>query len=164
MSDPLLWGSLLIGLALVLYLLEVFVPGGVLGFVATLSLVAGIIFMFWYDVTTGLVTTVVVLCLAPVALGLALKYLPHTPVGRLLTLEGRVTRGETTPEVERAGGADRLVGARGAAVTELRPVGTCDFDGERVECLAEAGIIERGSTVEVVAVRGREVKVRAVDA
>jgi membrane-bound ClpP family serine protease len=55
-----------------------------------------------------------------------------------------------------------LMGEVGRTITPLRPAGTTDFDGQRVDTVSEGIMIERGSTVRVVAVEGRRVVVRPV--
>ena len=52
-----------------------------------------------------------------------------------------------------------LVGSVGRTVTPLRPVGTCEFDGRRVECVAEMGLIEANQPVRAVRIDGRELVV-----
>jgi membrane-bound ClpP family serine protease len=52
------------------------------------------------------------------------------------------------------------VGARGKALTDMRPVGSCLLGNQRVECLAEGGVIPAGTPVKVIAVEGMEVRVR----
>ena len=42
------------------------------------------------------------------------------------------------------------IGQTGTTVSELRPMGTCDFAGQRVEAISELGIIPRGQQIRVV--------------
>jgi membrane-bound serine protease (ClpP class) len=42
------------------------------------------------------------------------------------------------------------VGRRGTALTDLRPAGAADFDGERVDVVAEGGFIPKGEAVVIV--------------
>ena len=55
-----------------------------------------------------------------------------------------------------------FMGKEGEVVTMLRPVGTADFDGVKLEVLSDGGIIETGSRVRVVRVEGRKLVVRKV--
>jgi membrane-bound ClpP family serine protease len=57
----------------------------------------------------------------------------------------------------------QLIGARGVAVTMLRPVGTVKIEGRRIDALAENGYIESGSPIVVTDVQDNQVKVRAAD-
>ncbi len=58
---------------------------------------------------------------------------------------------------------DDLMGGRGAALTTLRPAGIADFDGRRVDVVADCNFIEKGRPVRVVAVEGNRVVVEADD-
>jgi membrane-bound serine protease (ClpP class) len=48
-------------------------------------------------------------------------------------------------------------------LTPLRPVGTAEFMGRRVESVAEGIMIERGEHVRVIAVQGNRVVVRKIE-
>jgi membrane-bound serine protease (ClpP class) len=43
------------------------------------------------------------------------------------------------------------------ALTPLRPVGTCEINGKRVQCVAETGFITKGTPVKVFTVEGNRV-------
>ena len=50
----------------------------------------------------------------------------------------------------------------GAALTLLRPSGTAVINGHRVDVVTEGAMIERNAPVQVVAVEGMRVVVRAL--
>ena len=52
-----------------------------------------------------------------------------------------------------------FLGHEGVVTTMLRPVGTADFDGVKLEVLAEGECIEAGARVRVVKVEGRKIVV-----
>ena len=162
MSDTsVIWPLLLIVMAMILFLLEIFVPsGGLLAVLASGALVSGVVMMFYKGETWGIVSTIGSLVGLLVVIGLGVKFLPSSPVFRLLTLNEQ-QEAFVPDRGQRANGQGRLaVGDRGRAVTELRPVGTCLINGERIECLAEQGTIAPGQEVLVVAVDGMHTKVR----
>jgi len=165
-SALLVWALALLGLALMLFFIEVFVPsGGILGVASSISAVVGIVLLFWENQALGLIGAIVCLLALPFMLGFALKVWPNTPLGRVLMLESPPSRsepGEADAPTKGEGAAAVSPGQRGRAVTEMRPVGTCVFDGRREECLATGGVIEPDTPVEVTAVDGRQIKVRGV--
>ena len=55
-----------------------------------------------------------------------------------------------------------LVGSVGRSLTPLRPVGTCIFEGRRVECKAEYGMIDKGVSVQAIRLIDRTLAVREV--
>jgi len=54
------------------------------------------------------------------------------------------------------------VGRRGTALTDLRPAGAAEFDGERVDVVADGGFISRGEAVVIVRDEGYRKVVRIV--
>jgi membrane-bound serine protease (ClpP class) len=107
-------------------------------------------------------TPTAVLVLGEVAAGgvaayFAIHVLPQTPLGRKMLLQH-------TQEGQRAQTklAGDLVGKRGVAQTLLRPSGMAVIDGQRVDVVAESGVIEAASPVEVVAVNENRIVVRKI--
>ncbi|ACB74946.1 NfeD family protein [Opitutus terrae] len=91
--------------------------------------------------------------LVAIALGVVLaRFLPRGWVWDRLVLAaaiaGNSQRGADTPEVKEAS----LIGARGVAVTALRPGGVVEVEGQRYEATVEVGDVAPG---EAVVVRGR---------
>jgi membrane-bound serine protease (ClpP class) len=74
-----------------------------------------------------------------------------TPIGKRVVL--------TPIEAQRPVVTLRL-GDVGTAVTELRPMGECEFGGDRFESLSERGIIPAGTQVKIVAMRDGKAVVR----
>ena len=158
-SKP-LFAVILIAIALILFFAEVFIPsGGLLGVLAAAALVAGIVVLFSLSTTAGMIGLIVSLAALPFLIAFALKIMPNTFIGRMLTLKNPPPR-----DTEDGGSASHAtVGATGQAITDLRPVGTCLIDGKRTDCLADGGVIEAGQSVRVVVVDGMQVKVRPTD-
>ena len=87
----------------------------------------------------------------------AFVVLPKLPFGRRMMLDGPVT--------EPDGGfpsLDHLQGRRGRSLSDLRPSGMAELDGERVSVVAVGRMVGRGEEIEVVHVTGSEVRVRAL--
>ena len=144
-----------LALAMVLFVVEWFIPsGGILAMSSLGSLAAGVFFLYKVDTTLGLIGAIV-------SLG-ALPFL--TPIFRGIAMK----EGEQRPclgehGIAGATGKQRmqsLVGQEGEAVTDLRPVGTCRIKGERMDCLATPGPIRAGAKIRVIAADGMQVKVK----
>lgn len=165
MTEPLLWwGIALFGSALLVLALELFIPsGGLLSLLCLGLAVSGVVCFFRVSNGAGLASTGAVLVMGPLAAYFFLKIYPDTPMGRRLILgdpDGRPSgAGADDPSRDDAGGA--LVGAEGVAVTDMRPMGTVEIDGKRLEAAAELGLIHAGERVRVTAVEGVKVRVRA---
>jgi membrane-bound ClpP family serine protease len=164
-EELLFWGLALLGVALLLVVIEVFIPsGGLIGLGSAAAALAGIIMLFRYNTTWGLIGLLAVVVLGPAALGFALKVWPSTPLGRRML-------GEKTPEereLERAKAqkerdrVNALIGAEGIAMTDLKPIGVVIIDGERVDALSDSGFIRSGTRVRVTVIESNQVKVRAL--
>lgn len=148
-----------IGLAVLVT--DIFVPSHALLTVVGLGILAYAVlrtFQYW-GTFAGVASVVVCLVTWPVMAYYGVKHWYRTPAGRWLAPPNPIL---TTHDV----GVDvaaliPLIGAQGVAVTLLRPVGICRFGEQRVQCVAEAGIIEPDSRVVGMAVRGGQLVVSA---
>ena len=165
------WEIALFVVGVGLLLVEVFVtPGfgvfGVGGLVMVLvalliALVPNVGFSFPTDgeiaqATTTLAAALVLLGLLAVSLG---RVLPRSDRFNRLVLAGELSAASGYTSAETV--AD-LVGRRGHALTTLRPSGTVDVDGQRVDVVSESGYLDAGAEVEVIRARGSVVVVRGV--
>ncbi len=155
-------------LALLLYVvgiavlvLEIFIPShGVLGIAGLGFLVGGIVFAFRISSGVGYAAVLFAVVLVPTGVVLTVKYWYRLPVGKRMAPPNPIVTesdlGFHTAQLE------DLVGKTGRSLTPLRPVGSCEFDNRRVQCVAEMGSIERDVKVEGIAIRGRDLVVREV--
>jgi len=144
----------------VLIVAEIFVPsGGLISIAALVCLAGGLMIFFKQDLRwVGIVTALVEI---PVVLVAAYKIFPKTPFGKSVTLAPPKKRaGEGVPDTEEL---KELLGSVGEVITPLRPVGMVDFDGHRVECVAEGGYVDKGIKVKVIDVESTQLKVRVVN-
>jgi membrane-bound ClpP family serine protease len=158
----LLFAVFLYVICAVLILAEVFIPsGGVLGVAAFISLICGLLLFFRHSPVAGLVGIVVAVSMVPALLVLAYTLLPRTRFGRrVLLVPPERQRGDAIADTPELG---RLLGRTGRVLTTMRPVGMCEFDGRRVECVAESGYVPKDKKVEVIHVEGTQVTVRVVE-
>lgn len=157
----LIWAVVAFGLAILLVVVEAFMPsGGIIGVLAGVCAIVGIVLFFRFDTMWGLVSMALTLLALPFLLMGLLWVWPNTPIGRALTLDD-----EPTSAGSDAPGADApavSVGQEGTALTDLRPVGACRLSGRRLDCISHAGVIPSGTAVRVIAVEGTTVKVKPV--
>lgn len=155
------WGVILLGIALALFFVEVIVPsGGIIGFLSAICMIVGVVMLFKFNTTLGLIGAIVSLLAIPFLFAFAIKVWPNTPIARLLMLKNP-PRQDTQDDTGKS--PDQMVGMKGKAMTDLRPVGTCLIDGQRMQCLAVSGLIRSDSAIRVVSADGMEIKVRAED-
>ena len=161
----LLWAFGLLLAALLLFVIEIFIPsGGLIGIVASVVAIAGIVAFWRVGWGWGVTSLLVMAVLVPTAFNFGLRIMPHTPMGKSLILgsddaEAQRRAREETVQIEQE---QALVGASGTAITDLRPVGQAMIEGTRLEVLAEGGMVTAGQRIRVTAVQGNQVKVRGV--
>lgn len=145
-----------------LLVVEVFVPsGGLIGVASAVCLASGVWLFFREGTTLGWVGIVIAVVMIPAVLVIAYKIFPHTRFGKTMNLEPQKREpGEGISDNE---DLKSLVGKQGKTLTDLRPVGMCDFSGQKVESVAESGYAEKGKTVKVISVQSTQVTVRVID-
>lgn len=163
MGTELMWPLLFVMIGLLLLIAEVFIPsGGVIGLLALGMLGVGLWRAFAISTTTGLRFSLGLALVLPVTLVVAVQLWPKTPMARRIFLAPPDPE-ELRPAAEAVGLA-HLLGQYGRALTPLRPSGAVDFEGRRLDALAEGGtMIPRGALVRAVQVRAGQVVVRQAE-
>src|SRR5262249_32494709 len=141
---------------------ELLFPSGLMFALAVAAVAVGVTMTFAHDMTTGLVTLVVVVVTLPVLGGVLLHYWPRTRIGRKFFLPNPtddVTAASSTSNQD----VERLRGRYGKTISALRPAGVTEFDGERVDTITEGMMVEPGQWVRCVDVRAGKVIVRPTD-
>jgi membrane-bound ClpP family serine protease len=157
------WALLFLSLAVILFIVEIFVPsGGILGILSALALIVGVVMLFRIDTSLGMAGAIVSLIAIPIALMIAMKAWPHTPIFRLLVLSEAQARATADDNDAAVSPHADLLGREGVAATDLRPAGICVVNGRRLDALADGPMIDAGQPVKVVHVDGMTLKVRAL--
>lgn len=166
----LIWGFILLGVAITMLALEFFVPsGGVIGLLCGVAAIGSVVAFFRFDTTFGFVALLAYVLLGPIAIYFGFKMWVTSPLGKRMILGGadEVTneQGETLPAEEiarreRIEKLRQLIGAEGVTVTALRPIGTVRIAGQRLDALAESGVIEADTPVTVTDIYDNQIKVR----
>jgi len=142
-------------LGAVLLFLETLLPGLIAGIIGVICLMAAV-FLGYRDfgLQTGNIILAIVLVGFVSSVFIWLKFFPESRLARKFVSRGSV--GELG--VDKPG----LLNGTGVALTQLRPSGVADINGQRVDVVTEGGLIERGVEVKVVAVEGSRIVVREV--
>ncbi|WP_407312647.1 NfeD family protein [Desulfosporosinus sp. SB140] len=146
-------------LGIVLLFLELFVPGGILGFLGIVALVVGI--MLSVDsLLQGLLYVGLLLVTLAVLIALSFRFSQTRRFWGKFALKTRQTQkeGYVAPKPS----YENFLGKQGIALSQLRPAGTADFSGERLDVVTEGGFIANGSKILVIAVEGPRVIVRQI--
>jgi len=158
----LLFGVFLYFVTAALIIAEVFVPsGGIISICAMVSLIGGLAIFFRHSMTMGWVGLAIAIVMIPAVVIFAYKLFPKTRFGKSVTLSPpKRDRGDAIPDTDKL---QEMSGRVGVVITPLRPVGMCDFEGQRFECVAEGGYVDKDKPVKVIKVEGTQLTVRVID-
>ncbi|MGC7873862.1 NfeD family protein [Desulfosporosinus sp. SYSU MS00001] len=147
-------------LGIVLIFLEIFVPGGILGLFGIIALITGIVLSV-DSLLEGIVYVSLLLITLAVLIALSFRFSQTRRFWERFALKTRQTKqeGYVAPKVH----YETFLGKQGIALSQLRPAGTADFNGERLDVVTEGGFIANGSKIVVIEVEGTRVIVRQID-
>lgn len=147
----------LIALGIILLVVEVFVPGLVVGICGMLALIAAAVLAYSQYGSGAGDAVVLALVLGGIAFFIWwLRYVPRSFVGRRMTLGTHVPAATFAHSVS--------IKETGKALTALRPSGIAVFAGHRTDVVTEGEMIPAGEPVEVVRVEGPRIVVRRMSA
>jgi membrane-bound serine protease (ClpP class) len=114
-------------------------------------MVLSIVFVYpsWEQAVISLIIAVVG---AVLLLLLSIRILPTRAAWQRLVLKTDIDTagGYVAPKAD----LKELVGKQGIALTPLRPAGSAQIEGQRVDVVTEGDFIEKGSSIKVVKVEG----------
>ncbi|MDB6112133.1 MAG: hypothetical protein JWR69_3883 [Pedosphaera sp.] len=146
---------ILLVVGFLLLLAETLLPGMIAGIIGFGCVIAGVVqgYLEFGARTGNLILMGVTLALI-VGFCLWLKYFPDSHMAKLFVSRRVVGEiGTQRPE---------LLHRTGVALTQLRPAGTALINDRRVDVVTEGQLIERGTPLQVVAVEGMRIVVRAL--
>jgi membrane-bound serine protease (ClpP class) len=145
-----------------LIIAEVFVPsGGIISLFALVCLIGGAVIFFRHSNTAGLIGIGIAVVMIPSVLIVAYKIFPKTRFGKSVTLTpSERQQGDAIPDTAEL---KEMLGAEGVVLTPLRPVGMCDFSGQRLECVAEGGYVDKKKKVKIINVESTQLTVREIE-
>jgi membrane-bound serine protease (ClpP class) len=156
--DYLTVALVLIGVGALLLLAEVLVPtGGILVVAALLCFAAAVGTILYYGTATEAVVAMVGLAVGLPAAGYA-----AVAAWRRMSLDSALDQPAAAPAAVPSE-VEALKGRTGKTVSPMRPSGTVEFDGRRVDAMTEGVPLEAGVWVRCVDVRRGQVIVRRME-
>lgn len=152
------WISLLCLIAgFIFVIIEMFHPGfGIPGIIGAILLIVGVV-LYAKSLLQALIMIVMILAILGVALTLVLQSASKGHLSRHLVLN------DSLDEDVRFSASDDLsyfVGSEGKTTTILRPSGTADFGGVKLDVVSEGEFITKDSTVIITKVERHRIVVR----
>ena len=138
---------LLIAIGIMLIAFEIILPGGILGVIGGLMMVAGCGYSFYeLGPDGGLITTGIAIAATVITLWFEFKILPKTKLGQRAFLKRQITAVSAAYGDE----AKSLIGKSAKAITTLSPSGYIKIDGQQYEAFCQSGHTEAGTDLEVI--------------
>lgn len=151
--------TVLLVAGVVLIGLELVVPGGILGAVGLVSMMAGFYYFLgggWdaFVIVGGTVAVLAVIC--ALLFWLVPSSLSWNPF--VLREKQKNSEGYTG-----AGDYSAYLGKKGKVIAPLRPAGTAVIDGERVDVVSFGDYINKDAEIEVVKIEGSKLLVKQIN-
>lgn len=157
------WALILVALGVAVIIVELFVPSaGLLGIVAAILLISGIVSAFLYSIEAGALLLLLLVLLLPVLLVALIKVWPSTPIGKRILL-GRMREEEVVLRGEHYDGLKELIGSTGVAKTKMLPSGVIEVNGKTYDAVSDGFAIDPGQPLKVTAVRTNRLFVQPYD-
>lgn len=149
---------LIVGIGLIIA--EFFVAGGILGVLGVGSII-GSLFLAGYDLKHMSISVSIAFIVAVIAAIVLFKSIGmERGLFRHIVLRERITTEEGyISSVSR----EELLHQVGHTLTPLRPSGTAEFNGERLDVVSEGNFIPEGKQVKIVYVEGVRIVVRQIN-
>lgn len=152
--------GIIFALGLLFLVIEAFSPGfGVAGGVGVLLLIVGII-MTARSLMEALAMFAILLVLLAGLIVIVYRSAKKGKLSKKLILWQAAKREDGFSATE---DASALVGQEGVALTVLRPSGTGEFAGRRLDIVTDGDFIERGTKIKIVRTEGRRIVVKPVE-
>lgn len=140
-----------------LLIVEMCHPGfGAAGVLGLVCLVADI-FLTAKTVEQGLILTGIIAVIVVILLIISVTLVSKGKLPRTLTLKESTDRASGYIGGE---SLEKYLGKEGRALTDLRPAGTAELEGERVDVLTRGEYLEAGTDLTVIEVGGNRVVVK----
>jgi membrane-bound ClpP family serine protease len=152
------WIPLLcIAAGIIFIIIEMLQPGfGAPGIIGVILLAAGII-LYSKTVLQALIMIAVVLAILGAALALVLQSASKGRLAKHIVLESTV---DNDVKFSASDDLSYFVGSEGKTLTVLRPSGSADFNGVRLDVVSEGEYIPKGTTVYIDKIEGNKIVVK----
>lgn len=147
------------GIGFLLVIIEIFVPGfGVPGVLGIAFLIAGVI-VTAKTLMQALILIIIILAMLGVLTSMVLKSASKGKLSKKIVLSTSIKK-----EDGYIGASDMqfFLDKTGTTLTILRPSGTVDFDGVKLDVVSEGDFIPKGTEVKVIKVEGRKIVVKQI--
>ncbi len=142
---------------IIFVIIEMFHPGfGVPGVIGVILLVVGVV-LYAQSLLQALILIVIILAILGAALTLVLQSAAKGRLSKHLVLNNTMDDDVKFSAID---DLNYFVGSEGVTLTVLRPSGSADFNGVRLDVIADGEFIPKGTKVMIDKIEGRRIVVR----
>lgn len=144
-------------IGLILLILEIFVPGGIIGLIGGSLMIASLLFA-GESVTHMAYSIIIAMFIALVGMVIIMKFFGK----KLHVFNKLVLKDATTTEEGYVSNENRLdlIGKTGVTQTAMRPSGVILVDNERIDAVSEGSFINKDKQIVIIKVEGSRIVVR----
>lgn len=144
-------------IGLILLILEIFVPGGIIGLIGGSLMIASLLFA-GESVTHMAYSIIIAMFIALVGMVIIMKFFGK----KLHVFNKLVLKDATTTEEGYVSNENRLdlIGKTGVTQTAMRPAGVILVDNERIDAVSEGSFINKDKQIVIIKVEGSRIVVR----
>jgi len=152
---------LLFILGIVLIIAEFFLAGGIAGILGALAIVVGIILAGGNPMYMAM-SVLIAIAIAVIGMVIIMKFFGKKLhlLNKMILMDATDTESGYVSNINRT----ELIGKLAVTSTPLRPAGTVNLDGERIDVVSEGSYIDKGKDVMIVKVEGSRIVVREYQA
>jgi len=151
--------AILFIVGLVLVFAEIFIPGfGVAGITGIVLLIIGIIITA-KTVFEALIMIIILLAILGIVFFFVFRSATKGKLSKTLVLSDSLNKESGYSSIDEL---ESMVGKEGIALSVLRPSGTADFDGIKLDVVTEGEYIPSGTKIKIIQVSGPRIVVREI--
>lgn len=144
---------------LICVIIEMFHPGfGAPGILGSILLIVGVI-LYAKTLIQALVMVIIIIAILGVALTIVLQSASKGHLAKHLVLKDSLDESESFSNL---GDLEYFVGSEGVSLTVLRPAGTADFNGVKLDVVSEGDFISKDTAVKIIKVEGHRIVVKQI--
>lgn len=154
MDPTTIWIIIIFAIGLLAMVIELFIPGAVIGISGFIAVVGSIVYAFYTGQTL----------LGSILFALTVLFIPFffllwkNVIGRLLALNESEQGYRSS-----LGNYEELMGKTGTATSPLRPSGTAEIEGRRYAVVTRGEMLDKGTPVKVIEVAGSRLTVTRLE-
>ncbi|MCM3716872.1 NfeD family protein [Fictibacillus phosphorivorans] len=141
----------------ILIILELFLPGGIIGIIGVIAMLTGLILAGGSGILLAIAIAIIITIIGSYFFIRSFGY--NGPLKRLVLFDSTSSEKGYLSHSERID----LTGKTGISATPLRPAGSVKIDDEYIDVVSEGSFIGKGEKVKIVKVSGGRVVVRLAE-